>query len=59
MPWKDAITKDEDAIQGWLKDWVHDLDGRASYIEKLGPERIASLQPGSAPSGSVDYGRYE
>ena len=32
---------------------------RAAYLEKLGSERMASLRPGSAPSGSVDYGRYE
>jgi len=55
----DAITRDEDTLQEWLRAWVYDLDGRAAYVEKLGPERIASLKPGSAPSGSVDYGRYE
>jgi glutaconate CoA-transferase subunit A len=55
----DAITKDEDAIQGWLREWVHDLDGRGAYIEKLGTDRLAALRPGSAPSGSVEYGRYE
>jgi glutaconate CoA-transferase subunit A len=55
----DAITKDEDALQAWLRDWVYDLDGRPAYVEKLGPERMASLKPGSAPSGSVEYGRYE
>ncbi|HEX2626741.1 MAG TPA: CoA-transferase [Candidatus Limnocylindrales bacterium] len=55
----DAITRDEDAIQGWLRDWVFDVDGRAAYIEKLGGERMAALRPGSAPSGSVDYGRYQ
>jgi len=54
----DAITKDEDALQAWLREWVYDLDGRATYVEKLGAERVASLKPGSAPSGSVDYGRY-
>jgi len=54
----DAITKDEDALQAWLRDWVYDLDGRANYVEKLGPERLAALKPGSAPSGSVDYGEY-
>jgi glutaconate CoA-transferase, subunit A len=54
----DAITKDEDALQAWLREWVHDLDDRAAYVEKLGAERVASLKPGSAPSGSVDYGRY-
>ena len=55
----DAITKDEDALQVWLQEWVYDLDGRAAYVEKLGAERMASLRPGSAPSGSVEYGRYE
>jgi glutaconate CoA-transferase, subunit A len=54
----DAITKDEDALQAWLGEWVYDLDGRAAYREKLGAERVASLKPGSAPSGSVDYGEY-
>ncbi len=55
----DAITRDEDALQAWLREWVYDLDGRAAYVEKLGAERMASLKPGSAPSGSVEYGRYE
>jgi glutaconate CoA-transferase, subunit A len=55
----DAITKDEDATQAWLREWVYDLDGRAAYLEKLGAERMSALRPGSAPSGSVDYGRYE
>ena len=54
----DAITRDEAATQGWLREWVYDLDGRAAYVDKLGAERIASLRPGSAPSGSVDYGAY-
>ena len=54
----DAITKDEDAIQAWLREWVLDLDGRAAYLEKLGADRMAALKPGAAPSGSVDYGDY-
>jgi glutaconate CoA-transferase subunit A len=55
----DAITKDEDAIQRWLREWVYDLDGRPAYLDKLGAERLVTLKPGSAPSGSVEYGRYE
>jgi glutaconate CoA-transferase subunit A len=55
----DAITKDEDTTQAWLREWVYELDGRAAYTEKLGSERVRALAPGSAPSGSVDYGRYE
>jgi glutaconate CoA-transferase subunit A len=55
----DPISRDESAVQAWLQEWVHDVDGRAAYLDKLGPERIASLRPsGSAPSGSVDYGQY-
>ncbi|HEX7474294.1 MAG TPA: CoA-transferase, partial [Candidatus Limnocylindrales bacterium] len=55
----DPISRDEAALQAWLRAWVYDLDGRAAYVEKLGPERVASLRPsGSAPSGSVDYGEY-
>ena len=55
----DPITRDEDAVQAWLRDWVYDLGGRADYIEKLGFERIESLRPSEpAPSGSVDYGTY-
>jgi len=54
----DPISRDESATQAWLRAWVHDLDGRAAYVEKLGQDRIAALRPGSAPSGSVDYGSY-
>jgi glutaconate CoA-transferase subunit A len=54
----DAITRDEASVQSWLREWVYDLDSRAAYVAKLGDERVASLKPGSAPSGSVDYGRY-
>ena len=55
----DPISRDEAALQAWLRDWVYDLDDRAAYTEKLGAARVASLRPsGSAPSGSVDYGEY-
>jgi glutaconate CoA-transferase, subunit A len=55
----DPISRDESAIQQWLRDWVYDLDGRAAYTDKLGADRVADLRPsGTAPSGSVDYGLY-
>jgi glutaconate CoA-transferase subunit A len=55
----DPITKDEAALQAWLRDWVFDVGDRAGYVEKLGAERVAGLKPsGSAPSGQVDYGEY-
>jgi glutaconate CoA-transferase subunit A len=54
----DPISRDEAAVQAWLDEWVHGVAGRAEYVEKLGAERLAGLRPGSAPSGSVDYGDY-
>ncbi|HYN47865.1 MAG TPA: CoA-transferase [Candidatus Nanopelagicales bacterium] len=55
----DPISRDAEATDSWLRAWVHDLDGRAAYTEKLGAERLASLRPsGPAPSGVVDYGEY-
>ena len=54
----DAISRDPERLDAWLREWVHGLDGRASYIEKLGADRLAALRPGHAPSGSVDYGEY-
>ncbi len=54
----DPISRDETATKEWLRDWVYDLDGRAAYVERLGAERVASLRPGPAPSGVVDYGAY-
>lgn len=56
----DPISRDPAATEAWLREWVYGLDGRAAYVEKLGPERLAALRPArSAPSGSVDYGVYE
>jgi glutaconate CoA-transferase subunit A len=54
----DPISRTAESTDAWLREWVHDLDGRADYVEKLGSERLATLRPGSAPSGSVDYGEY-
>jgi glutaconate CoA-transferase subunit A len=54
----DPISRDEEKTQAWLREWVYDLPDRAAYVQKLGEERVASLRPGSAPSGSVDYGDY-
>jgi glutaconate CoA-transferase subunit A len=54
----DAISRDAARLDAWLAEWVHGVDGRAEYVDKLGAERVASLRPKPAPSGSVDYGAY-
>jgi glutaconate CoA-transferase subunit A len=55
----DAISRDTAKLDAWLAEWVHGVGGRAEYVEKLGAERVASLRPKPAPSGSVDYGAYD
>ena len=54
----EAISRDAEALERWLDEWVRGVSGRAEYVSKLGPERLAALMPGPAPSGSVDYGAY-
>ncbi len=54
----DPISRDPDATERWLAEWVHGVSGRAEYVAKLGEERLASLRPEPAPSGVVDYGAY-
>ncbi|HEU4571877.1 MAG TPA: CoA-transferase [Candidatus Limnocylindrales bacterium] len=55
----DPISRSKASTDAWLREWVHDLDGRSAYLEKLGAERLAALRPSApAPSGSVDYGAY-
>jgi glutaconate CoA-transferase subunit A len=54
----DAISRDPERLDAWLDEWVRGVEDRAGYAARLGVERMAALQPGSAPSGSVDYGEY-
>ncbi|MGZ6300021.1 MAG: CoA transferase subunit A, partial [Candidatus Limnocylindria bacterium] len=54
----DAIGREPARLSAWLDEWVHGLDGRAAYVERLGPDAVAALRPEPRPSGSVDYGSY-
>jgi glutaconate CoA-transferase subunit A len=54
----DSISRDAGRLDEWLREWVFGVADRAGYVEKLGEERLKSLKPGPAPSGSVDYGAY-
>jgi glutaconate CoA-transferase subunit A len=57
LDWE-TISRDETSLTAWLDEWVHGVAGRAEYVEKLGPDRVASLRPEPALSGPVDYGEY-
>lgn len=57
LEWE-QISRDEKALERWLDEWVLGVADRTEYLERLGQERLEALRPGSAPSGSVDYGDY-
>jgi glutaconate CoA-transferase subunit A len=54
----DEISRDETRTAEWLREWVYEVPNRAAYLEKLGADKIARLQPGPSPSAPVDYGDY-
>jgi len=57
LEWE-SISRDATALERWLDEWVYGVSDRAEYRDKVGEERVGALRPGSAPSGSVDYGDY-
>ena len=54
----DAVARDAQSLEAWLREWVYGLQSHAEYVEKLGHERWASLAPGEAWSQPVNYGSY-
>ena len=54
----DAISRDPEALDAWLRDWVYDLGSHRDYVERFGAAAREALRPAPAPSGSVDYGEY-
>jgi glutaconate CoA-transferase, subunit A len=54
----DRIARDPESLDAWLREWVYDLGSHRDYVEKWGAEHWASLKPGPAMSGEVDYGMY-
>jgi glutaconate CoA-transferase, subunit A len=54
----DAIARDPSILDAWLQEWVYDLGSHGDYVEKWGAGHWASLKPGPALSGEVDYGSY-
>ncbi len=54
----DVVARDPDQLDAWLREWVFGLGSHAEYVEKLGAERWAALEPGEAWSDPVNYGSY-
>ncbi|MDT8306368.1 MAG: CoA-transferase [Anaerolineae bacterium] len=55
----DEISRDQAATEAWLDEWVYAVPDRAAYLQKLGPDRLATLAPGEMWAGRVNYGRYD
>ena len=55
----DAISRDAEQLDTWLKEWVHGCDSHAEYVDKLGEQRWKELTPAQAWSDPVNYGMYE
>jgi glutaconate CoA-transferase subunit A len=54
----DAISRDADSLDAWLREWVHGTESHAEYVEKLGAERWKALEPCDAFCEPVNYGKY-
>jgi glutaconate CoA-transferase subunit A len=54
----DEISKTQEAVQGYLDEWVFGVKDRREYWGKLGAEVHQRLKVGSRPSRVVDYGQY-
>ena len=57
LEWE-GISRDPEALERWLREWVYDLSSHRDYVEKLGPERVEALRPAERWSGRVNYGDY-
>jgi glutaconate CoA-transferase subunit A len=55
----DAVSRDAETLDAWLRDYVYGVPDRAAYLDLMGADVRDRIRPsGSAPSGEVDYGRY-
>ena len=54
----DAVARDPDRLDAWLREWVYDLSSHSDYLEKMGDAEWSRLTPAEAMSGEVNYGEY-
>jgi glutaconate CoA-transferase subunit A len=54
----DAISRNPSRLESWLQEWVYGVEDRSQYIEKIGCDQWAALQPRDAWSSGVNYGLY-
>lgn len=54
----DRLSREHQAVQDWLDEWVFGLSSRAEYVAKMGDAVWERLRPGEAWSGQVNFGTY-
>ncbi|HEY4383189.1 MAG TPA: CoA-transferase [Ktedonobacteraceae bacterium] len=54
----DLLSRDQKQTQEWLDEWVYGVADHAEYLQKLGPEMLARIRPGSASAPPIEYGAY-
>jgi glutaconate CoA-transferase subunit A len=54
----DQISKTEESVGEYLREWVYEVPDRPAYWEKLGPEVHQRLTAGARLSEPVNYGDY-
>jgi glutaconate CoA-transferase subunit A len=54
----DKISRDQEATEAWLNEWVYGVPDRTTYLQKLGQERLGRLNAGDMWAEAVNYGRY-
>jgi glutaconate CoA-transferase subunit A len=54
----DEISRDRQKTEDWLQEWVFGVKDRKAYCKKLGDDTLTRLEPGDAPTGSLNYGAY-
>jgi glutaconate CoA-transferase subunit A len=54
----DKISRDQESTEAWLSEWVYAVPDRATYLQKLGRERLDGLNAGDMWAEAVNYGRY-
>lgn len=55
----DQVSRDQEATETWLREWVYDVPDRSSYLKKIDPIHLNSLLPGDMRANSINYGRYD
>jgi glutaconate CoA-transferase subunit A len=54
----DELSREQEATEAWLNEWVYGVKDRGEYVRRLGPDLLTRIRPGDAPAHPVNYGRY-